>query len=68
VCDALVGFEQVVVTGSGQAQTNFRNYVTDAAVVLPRVMFFVVNLRYEVGLATDAHDLRVTVIKPDERV
>ena len=28
VCDALVGFEQVMVTGSGQAQTDFRHYVT----------------------------------------
>ena len=28
VCDALVRFEQVVVTGSGQAQSDFRHYVT----------------------------------------
>ena len=40
----------------------------DGAVVLPRVMLFVVDLRYVVGPAADADDLRVMVIEPDERV
>ncbi len=28
VCDALAAFDQVVVAGSGQVQTDFRHYVT----------------------------------------
>ena len=39
VCDALHSFDQIVVTSSGQVQTDFRHYVTKhRAALLPRLV------------------------------